>query len=54
MWAMAVCTSTEHMVRELGDDNLSMIMDSGAEKNVVTRADWRRLGELLLRCACEV
>ena len=30
---------------------LSMIMDSGAEEHVVSLADWRRLGEPLLKPA---
>ena len=48
VWAVAVCTSTEHTVHETREDNLSMIKDSGAEEHVVTRADWQRFGEPLL------
>ena len=51
VWTMAVCTSTEHMVHDIGEDNLSMIMDSGAEEHVITKGDWQRLGEPKLQHA---
>ena len=51
MWALAVCTSTEHMVHEIGEDNRRIIMHSGEEECVITRADWRRLGEPQLQPA---
>ena len=44
VWAITVCTTTEHTLHESSEDNLSMIMDSGAEEHVVTRADCQRLG----------
>ena len=37
--ATTVCTTTEHTLHESSEDNLSMIMDSGEEEHVVTRAD---------------
>ena len=49
--ALASCTSTEHVVHQIGEDNSSMIMDSGAEEHVITRADWQRLGEPQLQPA---
>ena len=40
--ALAALKTTEHC--GVGEDNLSTIMDSGAEEHVITRADWQRLG----------
>ena len=34
VWALSVWTSTEQMENEIGGDNFSMIMDSGAEEHV--------------------
>ena len=42
MWALA--ESQNDGALGVGDDNLSTIMDSGAEEHVITRADWQRLG----------
>ena len=44
---MSVCSLSVPQTRELGEHVLSMIMDSGSEKLVVSFADWRRLGETL-------
>ena len=43
VWAITVCTTTKHTLHESSEDNSSMIMDSGAEEHVVTRADCQRL-----------
>ena len=53
VWAITVCTTTEHTLHESSEDNLSMIMGSGAEEHVVTRADCQGRGGRccnLLRC----
>ena len=48
-WALSVCKEDSKTV---SGNLLNMIMDSGAEEQVVSLADWKRLGEpLLKRCA---
>ena len=48
--AMSVCNKSDTPSVESGN-LLSMMMDSGAEEHVVSLADWRRLGEPLLKPA---
>ena len=50
VWAMSVCNTSDTPSVESGN-LLSVIMDSGAEEHVVSLADWRRLGESLLKPA---
>ena len=49
--AMSVCNESATPSVKCGGNLLSMIMDSGAEEHVFSLADWRRLGEPLLRPA---
>ena len=46
--ALSVCDNSDTPSGESGN-LLNMIMDSGAEEHMVSLADWRRLGEPLLK-----
>ena len=50
MWALSVSNKSETLPVDSGN-LLNMIMDSGAEKHVVSLDDWRRLGKPLLKPA---
>ena len=57
VWTTRVCTTTEHTLHESSEDKLSMIMDSGEDEHVVTRADCQGRGGRccnLLRYVCGV
>ena len=47
---LSVCDNSDLQSDESGDV-LNMIMDSGAEEHVVSLADWKSLGEPLLKPA---
>ena len=48
--ALSVCDNSDFPSNESGN-LLNMIMDSGAEEHVVSLADWKSLGELVLKPA---
>ena len=48
---MTVCNSPGSQTGDSGSEFLYMIMDSGAEEQAISHADWRHLGEPSLRPA---